>query len=179
MEELSSNQHYTAEDFVSWGEGIPCELIHGTVVTMAGATESHQDVVLEIATQLKVYLRGKQCKAYVAPYDVFLSEDTVVEPDVFIVCDPTKRTARGCKGAPDMVVEVVSPSSMRMDMYTKHNLYKQAGVREYWIAYPEMQIVNVYLLKDGKYEITSYGREDKLRVAVLEDCVIDLALVFP
>lgn len=104
----------------------------------------------------------------------------MVIPDVTVVCDPQKLDSVGCKGAPDLIAEVLSPSNRRHDRFTKFNLYQRAGVREYWIVDPDDKSVQVFLLEEGRYTLKDYGGEkDTVKVNILEDCVIDLSLVFP
>lgn len=101
-------------------------------------------------------------------------------PDIFAVCDPSKLDDIGCKGAPDLVMEILSPSTKRHDRFTKFNLYQRAGVREYWIVDPDDKTVQVFVLEDGHYTAKDYGAVgDTVRVNVLEDCTIDLSQVFP
>ena len=103
-----------------------------------------------------------------------------MEPDITVVCDRDKLDGKGCKGTPDMVVEVLSPSTQRHDRLTKFSLYQRAGVREYWIVDPAIQTVQSFVLEDGRYSVKEFGTAgDKMKVNVLEDCVIDLSEVFP
>lgn len=180
---------YTFADALTWDEGERAEIIDGEVILMAPApSRIHQGISGEIFRQLGNYLKGKKCKVYAAPFDVRLFEadgdrpedvDTVVEPDITVVCDPSKLDERGCKGAPDMVVEILSPSTQRHDRFTKFSLYQRAGVREYWIVDPDNKIVQSFVLEDGRYSVKEFGAAgDKIRVNVLEDCVIDLSEVF-
>ena len=104
----------------------------------------------------------------------------MVEPDISVVCDKSKLDQYGCKGAPDLVIEILSPSTRRRDRLVKWNLYQRAGVREYWLVNPEEQSVQVMLLDNGTLiPHEDYGREDAARVTVLDDCLIDLRKVFP
>ena len=104
---------------------------------------------------------------------------TIVEPDISVVCDRNKLDDRGCAGAPDLVVEVISPSSIRHDRLTKFNLYRRAGVREYWIVSPDEQTVQVCVLQDGSYQTVDLGVPgDVVKVNVLDGCFIELARVF-
>ena len=101
------------------------------------------------------------------------------EPDITVVCDSSKLDDIGCKGAPDLVIEILSPSTQRHDRLTKFNLYQRAGVREYWIIDTSSKSVQVFVLEDGRYTAKDFGTAgDKLKVNVLEDCTIDLAEVF-
>ena len=131
-----------------------------------------------------------RCEVYSAPFGVRLFEkdgdrpedvDTVVEPDITVVCDTSRLDQHGCKGAPELVMEILSPSSRRHDMLVKLNLYQRAGVREYWIVNPDDKDVQVFLLDgSGLFRVHGfYGREDIARVNVLEGCFIELCKVFP
>jgi Uma2 family endonuclease len=156
---------------------------------MATPNRAHQEAVMELLGQLYAYLRGKKCKVYPAPFGVRLFEqegdspedvDTLVEPDICVVCDPDKLDDAGCKGAPDLMIEVLSPSTVRHDRFTKFNLYQRAGVREYWIVNPADKSAQVFVLEDGRYTAKDFGTAgDILKVNVLEDCAIDLSQVFP
>lgn len=185
----AEKERYTFADVLTWPDDERAELIDGEVILMAPApSRGHQGISVELTRQFANYLEGKKCKAYHAPFDVRLFEkdgdtpedvDTVVEPDITIVCDPSKLDDRGCKGAPDMVVEILSPSTQRHDQLVKLGLYQRAGVREYWIVDPEEKYVQVFVLDGGRYFVKGYGTdEDQMRVDVLEDCVIDLSAVF-
>ena len=104
----------------------------------------------------------------------------MVEPDITVVCDPSKLDNTGCKGAPDLVMEVLSPSTQRHDRLTKFNLYQRAGVQEYWIVDPDSKSAQLFILEDGRYTAKDFGTVgDKLKVNILEDCTIDLSEVFP
>lgn len=123
------------------------------------------------------------------PLDVRLFEEdgdtpedvsVVVQPDISVVCDPGKTDGHGCKGAPDMVIEILSDSTRRVDKVTKLSLCQRAGVREYRIVDPFTRTVSVYLLEDGAYHAASaYGSDASVPVGVLEDCTVDLSTVFP
>lgn len=156
---------------------------------MAAPSSTHQAISMEISRQLANFLDGKPCRVYPAPFDVRLFEkdedvpkdvDTVVEPDISVVCDRNKIDSLGCKGAPDLVVEILSPSSLRKDRLVKLRLYQRAGVREYWIADPANKSVQVFLLDSTGilHPHEDYGREDVAKVNVLDGCFIDLKKVF-
>lgn len=180
---------YTFADVLSWDEDERIEIINGEAFMMATPSRIHQEICFEIGRQLGNYLEGKQCKVYLAPFGVRLFEqdgdnpedvNSVVEPDISVVCDKSKLDKHGCKGAPDMVVEVLSPSSLRHDRLVKLNLYQQAGVREYWIVDPENKAVQVFL-QDGKDFLRiceEYGCRDVAKVNVLDGCFIELNNVF-
>jgi len=181
---------YTFADVLAWDESERIEIINGDIFLMAPPPSStHQEISGELFAQLHAYLKGKNCKVYAAPFGVRLFEkdgdrpedvDTMVEPDITVVCDRSKIDEYGCKGAPDMVVEILSPSTRRHDRLTKFNLYQRAGVREYWIVDPANQDVQSFVLEDGRYSVKEFGAAgDKMRVNILENCVIDLSEVFP
>ena len=176
--------YYSFEDYYSWDDGIRWELINGRAYAMSpAASRRHQGIQIELASQFHYNLRGTACKVYAAPFDVRLNadtaDDTVVQPDIVVVCDLSKLNDKGCAGAPDLVVEILSPSSVRMDKIVKFEAYQNAGVREYWIVDPENRILTVYLLNEGKYTAQSYSENDEsVAVSVLEGCIINLADVF-
>ncbi|MFN7571130.1 MAG: Uma2 family endonuclease [Betaproteobacteria bacterium] len=161
---LRTEGHYTYADYCGWDDDQRWELIDGQAYAMApGPTRAHQIVVGEVFRQIANALEGKRCQAYVAPFDVRLprgdeaddSIDTVVQPDIAVFCDPTKLDARGARGAPDGIVEVLSPSSAQHDHVRKRALYERSGVAEYWLVHPTDRVVHVYRAVDGRY-----GRPD-------------------
>ncbi|MBM6897944.1 Uma2 family endonuclease [Pseudoflavonifractor capillosus] len=186
---LPKEERYTLADALVWDEEDRIELIDGVPVMMAPPSRAHQEALMELLAQLHAYLRGKKCKVYPAPFAVRLFEseeerpenvDTLVEPDISVVCDPSKLDDIGCKGAPDLIVEILSPSTTRHDRFTKFNLYQRAGVREYWIVDPADKSVQAFVLEDGRYSAKDFGAAgDKIRVSVLDGCIIDLSMVFP
>jgi len=171
---------YTVEEYLTWDEGFRAELYEGRLIMMAPPTASHQSVLGEIFVQLHNFLKGKSCKVYPAPFGVklFDNEETIFEPDVVVICDKTK-VDNICHGAPDMVIEVRSPTTAKRDLNEKYKKYEQAGVREYWIVDPEANHVQAGVLHDGKFITKLFGIEDELApVSVLEGCVINLKDVF-
>ena len=180
---------YTFADILAWDENERAEIIDGEAVMMAPPSVGHQRVSREIFYQLTSYLKGKTCEVFAAPFGVRLFEqdgdspedvDTMVEPDISVICEKSKLDEHGCKGAPDMVVEILSPSTQRHDRFTKFSLYQRAGVREYWIVDPDSGVAQSFILEDGRYSVKEFGAAgDKMKVNVLEDCVIDLSEVFP
>lgn len=180
---------YTFNDLLGWEENELFEIINGELFLMATPSTTHQMISGEIFRQIANYLAGKKCKVISAPFSVRLFEqdddtpenvDTVVEPDISIICDMDKLDTHGCKGAPDMVVEILSPSSLRHDRLVKLNLYQKAKVREYWIIDPENKAVQVFL-HDGDFLriFEEYGAKDVAKVNVLDGCFIELNKVFP
>lgn len=180
MELARKKEYYTFEDWLSWEEDVRAEIIDGELIMMAPPTQQHQGILGEVYRQLANFLKGKPCKVFPAPFGVRLSEndDTALEPDIVVVCDKSKLDGKICNGAPDMVVEILSPSTSRRDKLVKFNLYLKAGVREYWIVDPDTKTVSAYILQDGEYITKAYGDEDTVDVQVLEGCQINLTDVF-
>lgn len=185
---LPQEKRYTYADLLEWDDTVRYELYDGWPVALASPTQIHQEVLTALLWQLYSYLKGKKCKVYPAPFDVRLFEesgdhpenvDTVVQPDLMVVCDPSKVDRHGVHGAPDLVIEVLSSATARYDKLIKFNLYQQAGVREYWIVDPAARVVSVYTLKGGQYHAAAYGSDSSISVGVLEYCTVDLAAVFP
>ena len=186
----ASKGRYTFADCLTWDERDRIEILEGEAVMMSPPTRAYQEILMEMARQIANFLEGKKCKVYPAPFAVHLFEkpgdapddvDTMVEPDISVVCDNSKLDSHGCKGAPDMVVEILSPSTRRHDRLVKLGLYQKAGVQEYWIADPENQTVQVFLLDDsGALRLhEDYGRNDIAKVNVLDGCFVELSKVFP
>ncbi len=176
-------------DYASWPDGERWELLDGRPHAMTPALgRLHQGVLAKLVASFVTYFAGKTCRVYPAPFDVRLPRgkeaddeiDTVVQPDLSVVCDPEKLDDKGCRGAPDLVVEVTSPSSASLDQITKKALYERHGVREYWIVHPVDHIAWVYRRTDaGAFGPPSvYGPEDRVPVGILEDLTIDLREVF-
>jgi Uma2 family endonuclease len=185
----AEKERYTFADCLTWGVDERIEIVDGEAVMMAPPTTAHQLISGEMFRQLANYLEGKKCRAIPAPFAVRLFEkdgdspedvDTMVEPDISVVCDSSRLDKHGCKGAPDMVVEILSPSTQRHDRLVKLGLYQRARVREYWIVNPEDQTVQVMLLDDGGvlqlHEV--YDRQSVAKVNVLDGCFIELSKVF-
>ncbi|GHV13967.1 hypothetical protein FACS189491_09650 [Spirochaetia bacterium] len=179
------SRYYTYADVLEWDESVRAELIDGEVYMMATPNREHQRIIREIFLTIGNFLKGKRCQVYPAPFGVRLfprddlEDDTFVEPDIVVVCDPSRLDDRGCNGAPDLVIEVLSPSNKIHDKLVKFQKYLAAGVREYWVVDPEDPLVYVYILEGGRYVTTLYGPEDEAPVSVLPGCVINLKEVFP
>ena len=185
---LHPESHYTLTDALAWGEQDHNELIYGIPFDLKIPLRIHQEIRGSLGIQFYNYAEGKACEVYCVPLAVRPFErdgdrpenvDTLVEPDITVVCDLSKLDDIGCRGAPDLVVEILSPWTHRHDRFTKFNLYQKAGVREYWIVDPDSKCVQVFTLTDGYYKAADFGETgDKLSVNVLDDCVIDLSRVF-
>ena len=145
---LPKSNNYTIEDIYSLPDGQRAELIDGQIYDMAPPSPFHQELVMELSATLRDYIKKNSgsCKVYPAPFAVFLNQDdhNYVEPDISVICDPNRINEKGCNGAPDFIIEIVSPSSQRMDYLTKLFKYRTAGVREYWIVDPAKEKVVVY-----------------------------------
>ena len=175
-------RQYTYEDYLNRDDEIRYELIDGVIHMLATPARVHQGISGEIHVQLYNFLRGKPCKVYYAPFTVRLSvgkgADTVLEPDLVVICDISKMDDRGCIGAPDMVIEILSPSTAKKDTTIKFKKYLQAGVKEYWVVSPDDKTVIVHILKDGEYCTRAYNDDDTIPVHVLDGCKVYLPDVF-
>ena len=153
--------YFTYGDYCHWPDDERWELIDGQAYAMSPApTRMHQEFVVELARQIGNALQGHPCRIYVAPFDVRLPRrneaddqvDTVVQPDVAVICDPCKLDDKGCRGAPDWIIEILSPSSAAHDLIRKRALYERHGVREYWLLHPVDRVLTIYRLgQDGTY----------------------------
>ena len=145
---LLKNDHYTSEDYWNLPEEERAELINGKFYDMAPPSRIHQKLVSKLTALFNQYITDHHgsCEVYPAPFAVNLDADDKdwVEPDVSVICDPNKLTDRGCSGAPDLIFEIVSPSSRKMDYSLKNMIYSQAGVREYWIVDPAKERTTIY-----------------------------------
>ncbi len=157
---LRTEKHYTYADYLQWPDDTRYELIDGEAFRMAPTPLiEHQEIAGEVYCQLANQLDGQPCRPYIAPVDVRLPRadeadaaiDTVVQPDVLVVCDPSKIDRRGVRGAPDWVLEVLSPSTAAHDQIAKRRTYERAGVREYWLVHPGDRTLTVYVLENGQY----------------------------
>lgn len=158
--ELDLNKLYTYADYFQWRFEERVELIKGRIFKMSPAPNvRHQRICGEVYGQLWSFLKGKKCEVFVAPFDVRLPRKTnddkeiitVLQPDICVVCDPAKLDKRGCLGAPDIVVEILSPGNNAKELKTKYEVYEEAGVQEYWVVSPQDNTFLVYTLTDGKY----------------------------
>jgi Uma2 family endonuclease len=179
----AKNEYYTYADYVTWDDDQRWELIDGKPYLMSAPTFNHQSILGEIFRQLASFLKGKKCKALFAPFDVRLNhdtlDDTVVQPDVLVICDRSKLSdGKALRGAPDLAVEVLSPSNPKHDTLLKYKKYMESGVQEYWVVDPTLKSVHVHILRDGKYYSEHYSDMDSVPVYVLEGCVVELRDVF-
>ena len=176
-------KRYSYSDYFSWNDDKRYELIDGTPYLMEPAPLfTHQRISIKLENQIENYLKGEPGEMSHAPFDVRLNFDngdnTVLQPDIVVFRDRSKLYGTGCIGAPDMVIEILSPSSVRRDKVDKFNQYLRAGVSEYWIVDPDEKTVDAYILENGKYIGTTYSGADSAPIHILEGCVIKLTEVF-
>lgn len=170
MDAFRKEKEYTIDDIYALPDGERAELIDGKIYYMAPPNTKHQTLVMDMAYQIKGYIKcnNGECSVFPAPFAVFLNENdsNYVEPDISVICDKNKITDKGCNGAPDWVIEVVSSSSKSMDYFTKLFKYRTAGVREYWIVDPIRQRVTVYFFE--KELVEEYSFETEIPVGIYE-----------
>ena len=156
--DLDLNKSYTYSDYLLWQFSERVELIKGFIRKMSPApNSSHQKISYNITGAFFETFKRNSCSVYVAPFDVRLpiksakKDSTIVQPDLCVIGDETLLDEQGCNGAPDLIVEILSPNNSNHDLHTKFNLYQEAEVKEYWIVEPQEKVVLVYCLKDGQY----------------------------
>ena len=180
---------FTYADYLDFPDDERWELIRGEAYAMGPAPNTlHQRVSIRLSAQIVRYLEGKTCEVFSAPFDVRLVTvgkadeqiDTVVQPDITIICDPSKIDERGCLGAPDWIIEILSPATAAKDQIIKRDLYEQHGVTEYWLVHPVDRIVTVYRLQGER----SYGKPDlyeakgQMPSTLFADFIVDWDAVF-
>lgn len=183
---IKTDHHYTYADYLRFPEDERWEIINGVAYNMSPApSDDHQRFSIELSTQVHSQLRGKPCQAREAPYDVRFEDsegtDKVVQPDVLVVCDRSKITPAGIVGAPDWIVEILSPSTAGKDHIIKRSLYEKHGVREFWLVHPVDRIVMIYRLgADGRYQQADvHELKGKLAVDAVPGLEIDWDLWEP
>ncbi|MDR2258826.1 MAG: Uma2 family endonuclease [Treponema sp.] len=183
---VKEERRWTYRDYRQWElkEGERYEIIYGIAYAMSAPNAYHQSILVALAARFYNFLEGKPCNVYPAPYDVRLfyeedeSDDTVVQPDLTVICDEKKRGPEGCRGAPDLVVEILSPSNTVIEMERKFGLYQEAGVREYWVAAPEEKVIHVHRFQEGKPKLRIYKAGDAAVSDILPGLEIPLDAVF-
>ena len=189
LPQLEQETNYTYADYLDWDEG-RWELINGEVWDMTPApSRLHQEILGDLFYVLYEFFKDQDCKVYMAPFNVCLPDSdtiedyavtTVVQPDISVICDQSKLDNRGCVGSPDLIVEILSPSTAAKDLKVKRALYEKHGVKEYWLIHPTDQVVMSYQLgEDGQYgKAQIFDREDMLQSVQFEELKIQLSSVF-
>ncbi|MCD7882723.1 MAG: Uma2 family endonuclease [Lachnospiraceae bacterium] len=176
---LPKEQIYTIDDIYALPDTLRAELIDGRIYYMAPPSRKHQRIVLSLSRKIADYIdaKGGSCEVNISPFGVFLNENdsTYLEPDISVVCDPNKLSDRGCEGAPDWIIEIVSPGSRQHDYLTKLFLYRPAGVLEYWLVDPDKNRITVYDF--AKNEQNEYSFTDVVPVGIYSDFSIDFGQV--
>ncbi len=179
---------YSYADYLTWQMEEMVELIRGKVFRKAAAPRViHQQVAGNVFVAFSIYLKGKKCKVFIAPFDVRLPVkskknediDTVVQPDICVICDPNKLDEAGCIGAPDLIVEVLSPGNNKKELQNKYDVYEEAGVREYWVIHPSECTLLVYTLINGRYDASKiFTHGDRVASEAVTGFALDLEEVF-
>lgn len=180
---------YTYADYLTWQLDEMVELIRGKVFRQAAAAPRrvHLEITMILANRFYEFLRGKSCKVYTAPFDVRLPVasrrhediDTVVQPDLCVVCNPEKLDELGCVGAPDLIVEILSPGNNKKELQLKYEVYEASGVTEYWIIHPDERTLLIYLLEGKKYSPSRlFTLGDRVKSQALPGFELDLDGVF-
>ena len=187
--ELDLNGTYTYADYLKWTFEERLEIIKGKIFPMSAPARIHQRISSNLFGEIYLYLRDKKCEVYSAPFDVRLTPlkrnnsdkvHTIVQPDICVICDLDKLDDKGCVGAPDLMIEILSPGNTRKEMREKYEVYEENGVKEYWLVEPQDKCVFVYVLNEtGKYiGLQPVTDEDILTSTTLPDLQIDLSRVF-
>ena len=188
---LDLNKRYTYADYLTWWDDKSRELIHGFISEVYSQRLSHARIKSNLFWHLESFIKNNKskCELFLAPFDVRFPKqgetaddkiDTVVQPDICIICDLSKLDKRGCCGVPDMIVEILSPSTYKKDITDKFALYEESGVKEYWIVHPKDQAITVFFLQEnGKYDDgTTYEWDVKVPVHIFNDYPIALSDIF-
>jgi len=184
IDETDESRSYTYADYLKWEGPERYQLINGEVFQMASPTVEHQAILRDLLLQFGTWLKGKPCQVFAAPLDVRLfpkkdkSDKTVVQPDLLVVCDKSKLAKGSVDGAPDLVIEIVSPSNTHSELFLKFQYYLKAGVKEYWVIDPEKKKVQVNIYQEGRYNSTIFNKNDSIFVTVLSGLEIQLKSIF-
>ena len=178
MSALQAQQELiTLEQYENLPENIRAEVFEGQIYYMASPSQIHQTILTELLVSIRSYLKkkGSNCQVFPAPFDVKLSGHplTIVQPDIMIVCDKDKLDGKRCNGAPDLIIEIISPSNPSDDYIRKLYYYKNHGVREYWIVDPRSKTILVYFFEQDSFNVRQYTFQDKIKVNIYDDLWID------
>ena len=163
---FAEKRKFTYNDYLCWPDDVRVEIIRGVAYMMSPPFTSHQKISMLLSQRFANFLAGKTCQVFAAPFGVRLfpkedqSDDTVVEPDIVVICDPSKIDERGCNGAPDLIIEILSPSTKRKDKYLKRELYQKAGVREYWIVSADDKEIETHLFEQNSMKVFGVNDEE-------------------
>ena len=189
VEEPDSSITYTYADYLQWKFEERLELFRGKVFKLSAPNTKHQDISRNILVPIALFLKKKPCKVFAAPFDVRLpvknkkKDDevtTVVQPDICVICDETKIDSRGCCGAPDLMVEILSPGNSKKEIRLKHELYEEAGVKEYWIVNPVEENIVVFILNEERKfcGLKMYASGDTIESLAVSGLKINLNEIF-
>ena len=178
--DFEENRRYTYTDYLEWKGPERYQLINGEAFLMASPSVAHQALLMELSMQFGNWLKGKPCRVFAAPLDVRLfpeadnSDNTVVQPDLIVVCDKEKLAGGSVNGPPDLVIEIVSPSNTHRELFLKFQYYLDSGVREYWVIDPEGKNVQVHIYENGHFLSSGYKGNDHIPVAITPGLDISL-----
>ncbi|WP_027001886.1 Uma2 family endonuclease [Hugenholtzia roseola] len=192
INDLDLNGTYTYADYLTWRFEQSVELIKGKIFKMSPApSRKHQKISGKLYVKVFMAFQKNACEVYSAPFDVRLLDKkkslkanteiyTVVQPDICVICDKSKLDERGCIGAPDLIIEILSPGNSKKEMRTKYALYEESGVKEYWVLYPSEHVLQQYILNENeKYELKNNFAEDEIfNSHIFSDLQIDLSEIF-
>jgi len=187
LAELDLTQLYTYADYIKWDFEERVELLRGKIFKMGAPSTTHQRISMQMGSSINAYLKGKHCEVFSAPFDVRIPrktiEDkdiiTVFQPDLCVICDPSKIDDRGCLGAPDIVIEILAPLNNKIKLKYKHQIYEEIGVKEYWIIDPRENCAMINILTNGKLIAHGYlFEEDKITSELLPGFSLDLGVLF-
>ena len=183
LNQLDLSKTYTFKDYLSWKFSEKVELLKGYISKMSPAPNTqHQLIARLIFQEMAWFLKSKSCQIFFAPYDIYLkvgTNQTVVQPDICVICDTSKIKNHGCVGSPDLVVEILSPGNARKEMKEKYEIYEESGVLEYWVVFPGEEILQIYILENGKFiPQKPYTSGDIYTSRVLEGFKIEVKQIF-
>ncbi|MGC4038928.1 MAG: Uma2 family endonuclease [Chitinophagaceae bacterium] len=189
VEEPDPSFEYTYADYLKWKFEERLELFRGRIYKLAAPTTNHQAILTDITVSIYNQIKNKKCRIFPAPFDVRLpvrnrkkdnEVNTVVQPDICVICDETKIDEKGCCGAPDLLIEILSPGNSRKEIRLKYELYEEAGVKEYWIVQPGSENVSVFVLNDSdKYDgAKMYANGDKIHSEAVRGLIINVNDIF-
>ena len=180
MPALAQHISVTLEEYEKLPEDVRAEVFDGQILYMAGLSQDHQALSMELSSLLLSYIKqkGGLCKVFAAPFDVKLSDDplTIVQPDLMIICDKSKLDGHRCNGAPDFIIEIVSPANAADDYVKKLYYYQKYGVRDYWIVDPMRKSISVNYFEGGKLSVP-YNFASTIKVNIYEDLYIDFSTI--